>query len=198
MLESLFDKNAGLETCSFIKQRLQHRCFPLEFAKFLITHNLKNICQRLLLKWVKTSLHVTVLTSYVVICAICKEEHIAETWEVKTTLRYRIRSYRQGIRQPQYQSLKLEEQLIVRGNSNFFISPLLQRLLKKYTFNAMLWNEIPKNFKIELNRFHRKSDARKDHYSQLPFYNLRFFHCIAIIYSLHSFSKLNEVTYISV
>ena len=27
----------GLKVCNFIKNRLQHRCFPKKFAKFLIT-----------------------------------------------------------------------------------------------------------------------------------------------------------------
>ena len=34
----------------FIKKRLQLRCFPVKFAKFLRTPILKNICERLLLK----------------------------------------------------------------------------------------------------------------------------------------------------
>ena len=38
VLESLFNKVAGLKACSFIKNRLQHRCFPVvKFAKFLRT-----------------------------------------------------------------------------------------------------------------------------------------------------------------
>ena len=35
MLESLFNKVAGLEACSFIKKRLQHICFPVNIVKFL-------------------------------------------------------------------------------------------------------------------------------------------------------------------
>ena len=35
MLESIFKKAAGLKACNFIKKRLQHRCFPVNFAKFL-------------------------------------------------------------------------------------------------------------------------------------------------------------------
>ena len=34
MLESLFNKVRGLKVCSFIKKRLQHRCFPVKYAKF--------------------------------------------------------------------------------------------------------------------------------------------------------------------
>ena len=27
----------GLQACNFIKRRLQHRCFPVNIAKFLLT-----------------------------------------------------------------------------------------------------------------------------------------------------------------
>ena len=37
VLESLFNKHAGLQACNFIKNRLQHRCFPVDIAKFLRT-----------------------------------------------------------------------------------------------------------------------------------------------------------------
>ena len=49
VLESLFNKVAGLKAWNFIKNRLQHSCFPVKFAKFLRTPILKNICERLLL-----------------------------------------------------------------------------------------------------------------------------------------------------
>ena len=45
MLESLFNKVAGLQVCNFIKKRLQHKCFPVNIEQLL-----KNICERLLLK----------------------------------------------------------------------------------------------------------------------------------------------------
>ena len=35
MLESLFNKVASLKTSNFIKKRLQDRCFPEKFTKFL-------------------------------------------------------------------------------------------------------------------------------------------------------------------
>ena len=37
VLESLFTNVTGLQRCNFIKKRLQHRCFPVKFAKFLRT-----------------------------------------------------------------------------------------------------------------------------------------------------------------
>ena len=37
VLESFFNKAAGLEACNPIKARLRHRCFPMKFTKFLRT-----------------------------------------------------------------------------------------------------------------------------------------------------------------
>ena len=37
VLESLFDKVGRLKACNFIKIRLQHKSFPMKFAKFLKT-----------------------------------------------------------------------------------------------------------------------------------------------------------------
>ena len=44
-----FKKNPGLQVCSFVKKRLQHRCFFTNIEKFLRTPILKNIWERLLL-----------------------------------------------------------------------------------------------------------------------------------------------------
>ena len=38
----------GVKACNFIKERLQHKCFPVKFGKFLRTIILKKICERLL------------------------------------------------------------------------------------------------------------------------------------------------------
>ena len=46
----LFWWSCKLEACNFIKNRLQHRCFPVDFEKFSATHILKNSYGRLLLK----------------------------------------------------------------------------------------------------------------------------------------------------
>ena len=35
IVESLFNKVAGLQVCNFIKNKFQHRCFLAKFAKFL-------------------------------------------------------------------------------------------------------------------------------------------------------------------
>ena len=49
VLESLFNKVAGLKAYNFIKKRRQSRCFSVNIAKFLRTATLKNTCERLLL-----------------------------------------------------------------------------------------------------------------------------------------------------
>ena len=36
-LEALFNNVAGLKGCNFIKKKLQHRCFPVKFAKLFRT-----------------------------------------------------------------------------------------------------------------------------------------------------------------
>ena len=41
ILESLFNKVAGFQTCNFVKMRY----FPAKFAKVLGAPNLKNICE---------------------------------------------------------------------------------------------------------------------------------------------------------
>ena len=49
VLESLYNKVAGLMACNFIKKRLQQRCYSVNIEKFLRTSILKSICERLLL-----------------------------------------------------------------------------------------------------------------------------------------------------
>ena len=62
VLESLFNKLAGLKVCNIIKNWLQRRFFLVKFAKLLRTTILKNICQRFFLEickfyWKHHSMH---------------------------------------------------------------------------------------------------------------------------------------------
>ena len=52
-LEVSFNSKSFLN--NFFKKRLQHRCFPVKLAKFLRTPILNNICQRLLLSFLFSS-----------------------------------------------------------------------------------------------------------------------------------------------
>ena len=51
MLDSNFSKDSGPIYSNFIKKRLQHRCFPVKFAKFLRTPFLTEHLQWLLLRY---------------------------------------------------------------------------------------------------------------------------------------------------
>ena len=48
--ESLFNKVASLRPATLLKKRLWHRCFPVNFVKFLTTPFLQNTSGRLLLQ----------------------------------------------------------------------------------------------------------------------------------------------------
>ena len=63
---------------------------------------------------------------YVVICSKCNGEYIGETDVNKQKLKDRVRVYKQHIRQPQYQQLKIEEHLRKCSHGDFKIFPFLQ------------------------------------------------------------------------
>ena len=50
-----FTKFKGKQACDFIKKRLWHRYFPVNFAKFLRTSFLQNTSERLLLNVIPLS-----------------------------------------------------------------------------------------------------------------------------------------------
>ena len=49
VLESLYNKFAGLKAFDFIKRKLQHRCFSVDTARFLRASFPQNTSERLLL-----------------------------------------------------------------------------------------------------------------------------------------------------
>ena len=55
VLDSLFNKVAGLKACNFMKKRLRHRCFAVNIAKYLRTAFLKTSLVAISsLKWTNT------------------------------------------------------------------------------------------------------------------------------------------------
>ena len=52
MSEPLFNKVAYLRPVTLLKKRLWHRCFPVNFAKFLRTPFFQNTSEQLLLKMI--------------------------------------------------------------------------------------------------------------------------------------------------
>ena len=80
---------------------------------------------------------------YIIICPTCGEEYTGETGIGKTKPRDHARVYRQHIKQPEYQKLKVEEHLRMCGKGTFKVFPLLQMqsseiyLHKSYKRNFM-------------------------------------------------------------
>ena len=54
---------SSLQHWRFIKKRFQHRCFPVNIAKFLKTRIMKNICEELFLKTLDVSLLALLLNA---------------------------------------------------------------------------------------------------------------------------------------
>ena len=63
---------------------------------------------------------------YIVICPTCIEEYIGEIGAGDSKLRDRVRIYRQQIRQPEHEKLKVEKDRRICGKGNFAIFPFLQ------------------------------------------------------------------------
>ena len=63
---------------------------------------------------------------YIVICPTCKEEYIGETGSGDSKPRDRVRTYRQHVRQPEHEKLKVERHLRTCGKGNFTIFPFLK------------------------------------------------------------------------
>ena len=59
VLESPFIRFAGFKVCNFLKKGLQHRCFPVNIAKFLRTLILMKICELLLLKLLLLTVNIS-------------------------------------------------------------------------------------------------------------------------------------------
>ena len=60
MLGSLFNKVLGLQSCDFVKRRLQHRCFPVNITNFLRTSFFIEHLWWLLLNLLQNLLEITV------------------------------------------------------------------------------------------------------------------------------------------
>lgn len=88
---------------------------------------------------------------YVAICSTCKEEYIGETGVGKTKLRDRVRVYRQHIRQPEYQQLKVEEHLRNCGKGSFKIFPFLQIRSDNLELRKSYEYKFQREFKTSLN-----------------------------------------------
>ena len=59
VLEPPFDRLAGFKTCDFLKKGLQHRCFPVNIAKFLRALIFMKICEQLLLPFLVLTFNIS-------------------------------------------------------------------------------------------------------------------------------------------
>ena len=89
---------------------------------------------------------------YVIFCPSCGEEYIGETGIGKTKLRDRVRVYRQHIKQPEYQQLKVEEHLRTCGKGAFKIFPLLQMRSNDTDLRRSYEKRFQMSFKPKLNK----------------------------------------------
>ena len=94
---------------------------------------------------------------YVVICPTCKEEYIGETGIGDSKLRDRVRIYRQHIRQPEHEKLKVEKHLRTCGKGNFTIFPFRQ--LRSNDTDLQRENEdyFIKKYKTKLNTLQKEN-----------------------------------------
>ena len=67
---------------------------------------------------------------HVVICPGCLEEYIGEMGVGKATLRDRVRVYRQHIKQPEHQKLKVKKHIQFCGRGSFEIIPVSSDWIK--------------------------------------------------------------------
>ena len=116
---SLFTNvTAGVFKCS------DSRCLRCQQLLLEISYTFKSVGKQFFLK-TKMTCHSRNFI-YVVICPTCKEEYNDETGIGDSKLRDRIRIYRQHIRQPEHEKLKVEKHLRTSGKGKFTIFPFLQ------------------------------------------------------------------------
>ena len=89
---------------------------------------------------------------YVVVCPNCQGEYIGETGINRQKLRDRVRIYRQHIRQPKYQMLKVEEHLRNCGNGQFKIFRFLKMRSKDTELRRAFEERFQLKFKTKLNK----------------------------------------------
>ena len=67
MLESLFVRLAGFKTCNFLERGPQHRCFPVNIAKYLRTLILMKVFEQLFLQCLLLTVNIS---SWVLVSAL--------------------------------------------------------------------------------------------------------------------------------
>ena len=86
------------------------------------------------------------------VCSGCYGEYIGETGINQQKLRDRVRVYRQHIRQPEYQQLKVEEHLRNCLNGEFKIFPFLQMRSTDKDLRRQYEVRFQQKFQTKLNK----------------------------------------------
>ena len=88
---------------------------------------------------------------YVLICKKCREEYIGETGEGDTMIRDRVTVYRQHIKEPKYQKLKVEEHIRNCACGEFLIFPFFQLRSESKSIRKEYESYFQNKFKPRLN-----------------------------------------------
>ena len=80
------------------------------------------------------------------------EEYTGETGVGKTRLRDRVRVYRQHIKQPEHQKLKVEEHMQICERGSFKIFPLLQMRSNDTNLRRDYETKFRRQYKTRLNQ----------------------------------------------
>ena len=132
----------------------------------------------------RNSLNVT----YVLICLGCLEECIEKPGLGKTRLKDRVRVYRQHIKQPQHQKLKVEEHIRICRKDSFKIIPSLQMWSNDTNLRRGYETKSQREYKTELGQLWQvKSMTQRINVFTIVFKNLP-------IRDHHFFVRFNIVT----
>ena len=80
------------------------------------------------------------------------KEYIGETGVGKTRLRDRVRVYRQHIKQPEHQKLKVEEHVRICGRDSFKVFPFLQMRSNDSNLRRAYETKFQREYKTKLNQ----------------------------------------------
>ena len=121
-------------------------CFCCDYIREGESYKFLNFEKEFLLKYTFTCESTNLI--YVVICDGCKEEYIGQTGG---QLKDRLRIYRQHIRQPEYQQIKVEGHLRNCGKGYFKIFPFFKVKEKNKLLRESYENHFIQRFKPSLN-----------------------------------------------
>ena len=138
------NEEVGVRKCQDLRCEC---CEPLLLSK---EHTFKNVNKTFKLKTSMSCYSFNVIN--ILICSGYLEEYLGETDVDKTSLRDTVRVYRQHIKQPAHQKLKVEEHIRICGRRSFKIFPFLQMRSDDTNLSTAYETKFQREFKIKLNQ----------------------------------------------